>query len=120
MLSSPSAACWVSPESGYWAWGKREPSARARAEAHLTQRIVAIHDASRRTSGVPRIPAELASAGTRCERQRVARLMRRAGVQGCHRRRPFHTTRWDARAQPAPDLVRRTFSASAPNELSPR
>jgi putative transposase len=43
--------------------------------------------------------------------------MRRAGVQGCHRRRPFHTTRRDPRAEPAPDLVRRTFSASAPNEL---
>src|SRR5260221_8534965 len=43
--------------------------------------------------------------------------MHRAGVQGCHRRRPFHTTRRDPPAEPAPDLVQRTFAASAPNQL---
>ncbi len=106
----------VSP-SGYWAWRKRAPSLRVQADAHLTQRILAIHQASRGTYGVPRVHAELASAGTRCGRKRVARLMRQAGVIGCHRRRPFPTTRRDPAAEPAPDLVERTFSASAPNQL---
>jgi putative transposase len=106
----------VSP-SGYWAWRKREPSLRVQVDAHLTQRILAIHQASRGTYGVPRVHAELASAGTRCGRKRVARLMRQAGVIGCHRRRPFHTTQRDPVAEPAPDLVQRTFTASAPNQL---
>jgi putative transposase len=106
----------VSP-SGYWAWRKRDCSAHARADAHLTERIVAIHTASRGTYGVPRIHAELASVGTRCGRKRVARLMRRAGIQGCHRRRSFHTTQRDPQAELAPDLVQRTFAASAPNQL---
>jgi putative transposase len=106
----------VSP-SGYWAWRKRAPSLRVQADAHLTQRILAIHQASRGTYGVPRVHAELASAGTRCGRKRVARLMRQAGVIGCHRRRPFPTTRRDPAAEPAPDLVERTFAASAPNQL---
>jgi putative transposase len=106
----------VSP-SGYWAWRKREPALRARADAHLTARIVAIHRASRGTYGVPRVHAELAMAGTPCGRKRVARLMRCAGLQGCHRRRPFHTTQRDPQAEPAPDLVQRTFTASAPNQL---
>lgn len=43
--------------------------------------------------------------------------MRRAGLVGCHRRRPFHTTQRDPLAAPAPDLVQRTFAASAPNHL---
>src|SRR5258708_1939715 len=43
--------------------------------------------------------------------------MRCAGLVGCHRRRPFHTTHRDPAAEPAPDLVQRTFAASAPNRL---
>jgi putative transposase len=106
----------VSP-SGYWAWRKRGPSARAQGDAQLTERIVAIHQASRGTYGAPRIHAELATAGMPCGRKRVARLMRQAGLQGCHRRRAFSTTRRDPAAEPAPDLVQRTFAASSPNQL---
>lgn len=107
----------VSP-SGYWAWRTRQPSCRARADERLIQRIRAIHQASRGTYGVPRIHAELASMGTRCGRKRIARLMRGAGLSGCHRRRRrVHTTRRDPLAQPAPDLVERRFAATAPNQL---
>jgi putative transposase len=106
----------VSP-SGYWAWRKRAPSPRAQADAALSAQIAALHQASRGTYGVPRIQAELASAGTPCGRKRVARLMRRAGLQGTHRRRPFQTTQRDPQAEPAPDLVQRTFTATAPNGL---
>ncbi len=106
----------VSP-SGSWAWRKREPSARARADAQLTARMAQIHQTSRGTYGVPRVHAELATAGIRCGRKRVARLMRQAGLVGCHRRRPVHTTQRDPVAQPAPDLVQRTFTASVPNRL---
>lgn len=106
----------VSP-SGYWAWRKRGPSARAQADAHLTARIRSIHQTSRGTYGVPRVHAELSAAGMPCGRKRIARLMRQAGLAGCHRRRPFHTTRRDPQAEPAPDLVQRTFAASAPNVL---
>jgi putative transposase len=102
--------------SGYWAWRKRLPWAHARADARLRDRIVAIHAASRGTYGAPRIHAELASAGQSCGRKRVARLMRRAGLVGCHRRR-FQTTQRDPRADLAPDLVQRAFAASAPNQL---
>ena len=106
----------VSP-SGYWAWRKRGPSARARADAQLAGRIVTIHQASRGTYGVPRMHAELATAGTHCGRKRIARLMRQAGLVGCHRRRAFQTTQRDPTAEPAPDLVQRTFTARAPNQL---
>jgi putative transposase len=106
----------VSP-SGYWAWHKRGPSARSQADMHLSGQIRTIHQASRGTYGVPRIHAALASAGTHCGRKRVARLMRRDGLVGCHRRRRLQTTQRDPQAEPAPDLVQRTFAASAPNAL---
>ena len=107
----------VSP-SGYWAWRQRQPSSRARADERLVQLIRAVHQASRGTYGAPRIHAELASTGTRCGRKRIARLMRGAGLAGCHRRRRrAHTTRRDALAQPAPDLVERRFTATAPDRL---
>ncbi len=45
--------------------------------------------------------------------------MRQAGLVGCHRRRPVHmrTTRRDPAATSAPDLVQRSFTASAPDQL---
>jgi len=103
--------------SGYYAWRRRGPSARVRADERLAARIAAIHSASRGTYGAPRIRAELAAAGTGCGRKRVARLMRQAGLVGCHRRRAFTTTRRDLTTEPAPDLVQRTFAAPAPDHL---
>jgi putative transposase len=107
----------VSP-SGFYAWRHRPPSARAAADAALTGTIAAIHRASRGTYGAPRVHAELADAhGVRCGRKRVARLMRQAGLAGCHRRRSVRTTRRDEAAAPAPDLVQRAFAADAPDRL---
>jgi putative transposase len=65
------------------------------------------------------VQAELAARGVACGHNRVARLMCRAGLVGCHRRRPVrvHTTRRDPSATPAPDLVQRSFTASAPDQL---
>ena len=108
----------VSP-SGFWAWRRREPSARVRANAQLTHHIVQIHQASRGTYGALRVKAELGARGMPCGHNRVARLMRQAGLVGCHRRRPAHvrTTRRDPAAIPAPDLVQRSFAAPVPDRL---
>ena len=61
--------------SGYYAWGKRPPSARAQADAELTSRMSAIHERSHGTYGAPRVHAELEAAGIQVGRKRVARLM---------------------------------------------
>ena len=46
------------------------------------------------TRGATRICAELADDyNIRCGRKRVARLMRQAGIAGCHRRKRIWTTR---------------------------
>ncbi len=103
--------------SGYYAWRKREPSARAVADEALERRVVEIHAGSRGTYGVPRIHAELAADGVRVGRKRVWRLMRRAGIEGISRRLRAWTTQRDRDARPAPDLVDRNFAAPGRDEL---
>ncbi len=103
--------------SGYYAWLKRGPSARALRDAELTETIEAIHARSRGTYGSPRIHAELAARGVRVGRKRVARLMREAGLEGVSRRKGKVTTRRDREARPAPDLVDRDFSVTGPDQL---
>ena len=103
--------------SGYYAWLERSPSKRAQANAALKSRIEKIHERSRGTYGSPRIHAELAAEGKRVGRNRVARLMHEAGLEGASRRRGPRTTRRGRDAKPAPDLVKRDFVAAGPNRL---
>ena len=103
--------------SGYYAWCARPPSARARADAVLTERIREFHTQSRGTYGAPRIHADLKDDGWRLGRKRVARLMRDAGLFGVSRRKWITTTQRRADARPAPDLVKRDFTADEPNQL---
>ena len=103
--------------SGYYAWGKRSPSARAQADAELTSRMNAIHERSHETYGAPRVHAELEAEGIQVGCKRVARLMRTAGLVGVSRRKWITTTVRDRHARPAPDLVERNFVAPGPNRL---
>lgn len=104
--------------AGFYAWRKRPPAPRTAADARLTQTIQQIHAKSRRTYGVPRVHAELRQDHKiRCGRKRVARLMRLAGLVGCHRRRTIRTTKREPTAKSAPDRVKRAFTAPAPNRL---
>ena len=104
--------------SGYYEWKNRPPSNRDRENATLTERIREIHQRSRETYGYLRVHAELRALGVRCNRKRVARLMRKDGLRGCMRgRRRKHTTRQDPLAIPAPDLVGRNFCAPAPDRM---
>jgi len=103
--------------SGYYAWQKRSPSKRSVDDAVLQAEIEAIHRRSRATYGTPRVHAELRVEGTHVGRKRVARLMRRAGLEGASRRKRTWTTKRDREARPAPDLVDRDFSSEGPDRL---
>jgi putative transposase len=104
-------------KSGYYAWRTRPLSTRAHADRAMTGQIRVIHERSRGTYGAPRVWAELRYEGVYCSRKRVARLLRIAGLQGCHRRKGPRTTRRRPDAAPAPDLVKRDFAAVAPDRL---
>ena len=104
--------------AGFYAWASRPASARAVADVALLEQIRDIHARSRGTYGAPRVHAELRlGLDIRVGRKRVARLMRAAGLQGCHRRRRHGLTRRDPQAAPAPDLVERNFTPPAPDRL---
>ena len=101
--------------SGFYDSQSRPPSARDLADADLLTEIRAIHQMSRGTYGAPRVHDELRlGQGRRLGRKRVARLMRRDGLSGVHRRR-------SSRHRPLPavheDLVQRRFRAEEPNRL---
>ena len=103
--------------SGYYAWAKRTPSARAISDAALIERIGAIHAASHGTYGSPRVHAELIAQGQLCNRKRVARLMRLARLQARRprRQRPV-TTQADNTRPVALNRLNRDFHATAPNQ----
>jgi putative transposase len=104
--------------AGYYAFTSRPASPRTLADQALTDQIQEIHARSRGTYGAPRVHAELRlGLDIRVGRKRVARLMRVAGLQGCHRRRGRGLTRRDPQATSAPDLVERNFTPPAPDRL---
>lgn len=102
---------------GYYAWGKRLPSARRREDQHLSARIRVIHAETKQSYGSPRIHDELRDRGVRCSRKRVERLMREEEL--CAKAgKKFKATTDSAHDKPiAPDLVKREFSAPAPNRV---
>jgi putative transposase len=103
--------------SGYYAWATRPPSARKISDLLLGDRIEANWRDSRETYGRPRIQADLIDEGIHVSDKRVARLMRERRIHGASRRKGFKTTVRDRDARPAPDLVDRKFTATAPNQL---
>lgn len=105
--------------SSYYAWLKARPAreARARADAELADLIRKVHDEDN-TCGAPRITAELndgVPADQRVNHKRVARVMRAHGIAGYRRRRTVRTTVPEPADQKVPDLLKRDFTAPAPN-----
>ena len=96
--------------SAYYQHARGEQSTRDRVDEQLTEQIIAVHTASHGTYGAPRIHAELAAAGLRHGRKRIARRMRQAGIRGKNPRRWKTTTIPDPHAGTRPDLVDRDFS----------
>jgi len=93
------------------------PSARAIEDERLTVRIRSFHALSGRRYGSPRIWRDLREAGERVGENRVARLMRRAGIEAMRRRRRRPS---DEGVRPecaiAGNVLDRQFAAAAPNE----
>lgn len=104
-------------KSGYYAWLTRPVSHRAQSNIVLTKQIQEIHQMSDTTYGMPRIHAELQEQGIKASPNRIARLMRAAQLRGVSRRQFVVTTQRNPKDQPAPDLVKRQFTADKPNQL---
>jgi transposase InsO family protein len=99
-------------KAGYYAWPRRVPSARTIATTTLTAQIRVVHTRSRATYGSPRIHAELRADGQAVSVNRVARVMRRAGI-AVQRRRRFRVTTQSQHAHPiAANVLDRQFAVA--------
>lgn len=102
--------------SGYYAWCKRSPSARARKDEQLTVRIKASFEESRKTYGSPRVLEDLLEEGEKIGRNRVIRLMQAVGLRARPRKRFKNTTDSNHGLPVAKNLLDRQFNAEAPNQ----
>lgn len=68
--------------AGYYAWRARKPSQRHLDDDSITTRIRSVYATSLNTYGSPRVTEAMQQAGVPIGRRRVARLMRRASIQG--------------------------------------
>jgi putative transposase len=107
--------------STYYAARSRPPSPRALRDAELLVEIERVWSArrkGRRLYGARKVYNELRREGIVVARCSVERLMRANGLVGARRDKRVVTTRRDdtVAARP-PDLVKRQFRASRPNEL---
>jgi putative transposase len=73
--------------SGFYSWLRRPSSERTKENDQLLVEIVKIHADSRMTYGLPRICAKLKYLGRTLGKNRVSRLMKKAGVSGLIRRK---------------------------------
>jgi putative transposase len=104
--------------STYYAAKRRPPSRRQVEDARLKERIRAVYQEHFAVYGAEKVWRQLGREGVTVGRDRVARLMRELGLAGAIRAKTTRTTVPTKKAQPLPaDLVRRDFTAAAPNRL---
>lgn len=105
----------VSP-SGYYGWRDRPESRRAQANRALQKQIETIHAESDQTYGSPRIHAELRAQGQRHGHNRIARLMRQAGLKTRVQVLRERARRGRTFEHVESDKLHRQFWAVAPNQ----
>ena len=103
--------------SGYYAWTKRPPSARAVRSERIEAKIAWFHGESDEVSGTPRILADLREDGEIISRKTVAKTMRKLGLRGVCPKRWKTTTLTDPGDTYPPDAVKRRWDTGALNTV---
>jgi putative transposase len=103
--------------STYYDNKSRPASRRSVSDAELKQEIMRIWEENFEAYGAEKIWWALHRQGIACGRDRVARLMRALGICGVTRRKTARTTVAKKNQALPEDLVRRNFTAEAPNRL---
>ena len=104
--------------STYYAAKTRPLPARAVRDTELIEQIRVVHKANLGVYGARKVHAELNREGVPVARCTVERLMAQIGLQGIRRDKTRRTTIADGAETERPaDLVKRAFTATAPNQL---
>lgn len=103
--------------STYYAAKNRPASARAVRDAELRPALRALWKQNYCVYGARKLWKAARRAGYDVGRDQVARLMRAEGIEGASRSKRVRTTKSVEGVPRHPDLVKRNFTASAPNQL---
>jgi transposase InsO family protein len=104
-------------KAGYYAWRARPLSERTKADRRLTGHLRVLHRAVKARYGSPRMYVELRARGEVCGENRVARLMRQAGLRAKSPRRFRVTTQSQHRERVAANLLDRRFPVARHPQL---
>ena len=101
--------------SGFNAWLKRPESRRSRENKSLEAKIRVLHAASHGIYGAIKIHQDLIDDGVRCGKNRVARIMRQAGLRSRTKKKFKATTNSRHNLPVAPNRLNQDFTVGAPN-----
>jgi putative transposase len=101
--------------SWFYKWLDRTPTPTEQRRAQVDAAVADAFSKARGLHGSPRLHADLREAGWQVSEKTVADSMRRQGLVARKIRRRNGLTRQDKTAPKFPDLLRRDFTASAPN-----
>ena len=101
--------------SGYYMWLRRPESRRSRENRALENKIRLLHAASHGIYGAPKIHQDLVDDGVRCGKNRVARIMRKAGIRSRAKKKFKATTNSKHNLPVAPNILNQDFTVDAPD-----
>ncbi len=104
-------------KSSYYRWLKEGPSLRWQENEKLLVEIMDIFEVSHESYGSPRITEELRAEGWTVSQNRVAKMMRGAGIQARKPRRFIATTDSKHNYPVAPNVLEQEFEATRPGEI---
>jgi putative transposase len=102
--------------SGFHAWLRRGPGARAIADEELAAKIRASFVSSARTYGARRVWRDVLAEGFSCGLHKIERLMRANALRARPRRRSLPKDDGQRSTVVAPNVLDRQFAAEAPNQ----
>ena len=101
--------------SWFYKWLDRPPTPRQQRRAEIDAAVKAMFADAKGLHGSPRLYADLLDAGWVVSEKTVADSMRRQGLVARKVKHRKGTTKQDRSAPKFPDLVKRDFTAAAPN-----
>ncbi|MEK7836440.1 MAG: IS3 family transposase, partial [candidate division NC10 bacterium] len=103
--------------SGYYRWKSQPQSQRQKENDKILMEIRESHKNSNRAYGSPRITEDLQAQGTKCSKNRVARLMKVHGIVAKAVKKFKATTDSKHNLPVAENLLKQNFAASKPNTV---
>ncbi|MBD2705240.1 IS3 family transposase [Spirosoma sp. BT702] len=103
--------------SSYYYWRKHPVGSRQQTQNQLVSHIRRVHTESQCRYGSPRITDELREQGVKASRNRIARLMQKAGIRSIiYKKYRVQTTDSNHNYPVAKNLLNRDFTAEKPGQ----